>query len=138
MPQASFAIQPRLTAVSLAYSNQLFIADSVLPRLVIDSQSFKWSKYTLADGFTIPDTRVGRKSAPNQIDWTASELTDSTVDYALEDAIPNADILNAAAAQDIAGLMPIDPEARSTQLLTDLIALDREFRVATAMTTLGT
>lgn len=138
MPQAPFTIQPRLTAVSLAYANQSFIADSVLPRLMIDIQSFKWSKYTLADGFTIPDTRVGRKSAPNQIDWTATEQTDSTSDYALEDAIPQADILNAAAAQAVAGMMPIDPEARSTQLLTDLIALDRELRVATTMTTLGT
>ncbi|WP_315804041.1 capsid protein [Bradyrhizobium sp. SZCCHNS3002] len=138
MAQAPFVIQQRLTAITLAYRNQLFIADQVLPRVPVDSSAFKWSKYTLADGFTIPDTRVGRKSAPNEIDWTATEQTDSVVDYALDDKIPNADIQNAMAAQAVQGVMPIDPESRSTELLSDLVALDRENRVATTLFTLGT
>lgn len=138
MPQAPFSIQQRLTAITLAYRNQVFIADQVLPRIGVDSSAFKWSKFTLADGFTIPDTRVGRKSAPNEIDWTATELTDSVIDYGLDDRIPQADIMNANAAQAVQGVRPIDPEARSTELLSDLVALDRENRVATTMFTLGT
>ena len=138
MPQSPFVISPRLTAIALTYANAGLVADLLLPRLRVDSPSFKWSKYTLADGFTIPDTRVGRKSATNQIDWTATELTDSVVDFGLEDAIPNFDILAAAANQAVQGSMPVDPEARSAQLLEDLVQLDRENRVATLMTTLGT
>lgn len=138
MSQAPFTIQQRLMAITLAYRNQAFISDLVLPRVPVDSSAFKWSKFTLADGFTIPDTRVGRKSAPNEIDWSATEQTDSTVDYGLDDRIPQADILNAQAAQRIQGVLPIDPEARSTELLTDLVALDRENRVATSLFTLGT
>lgn len=138
MPQANFVIQPTLTAISLTYKNRDFIAEAVLPRVPVASQTFKWSKYTLADGFTIPDTRVGRKSAPGQIDWTASETSDSTVDFGLEDAIPNADIQNAAAAMKIFGQMPIDPQQRSTTLLTQLIATDRENRVAQLVFALGT
>lgn len=138
MAQAPFVIQPRLTAIVMTYRNQALIADSILPRLQVDSPSFKYSKYSLADGFTIPDTRVGRKSGVNQIDWTASETSDFTVDYGLEDAIPNFDIMAAQAAMTTQGVMPIDPEARSAQLLEDLVQLDRENRVATLMTTLGT
>jgi len=138
MATAPFTVQQRLTAISLAYTNQAFIADSVLPRVIVDSSAFKWSKFTMADGFTIPDTRVGRKSAPNQIDWSAAEQNDATVDFGLEDAIPMADIMNAAAAQSVQGVMPIDPEARSTQLLTDLLALDRENRVAASVFAAGT
>lgn len=138
MSQAPFTIQQRLMAITLAYRNQAFIADLVMPRVPVDSSAFKWSKFTLADGFTIPDTRVGRKSAPNEIDWSATEQTDSTVDYGLDDRIPQSDILNAQAAQRIQGVLPIDPEARSTELLTDLVALDRENRVATSLFTLGT
>jgi hypothetical protein len=138
MAQAPFVIQQRLTAITLAYRNQQFISDLVLPRIPVDSSAFKWSKFTLADGFTIPDTRVGRKSAPNEIDWTATEQTDSVVDYGLDDRIPQMDITNAMAAQAVQGVMPIDPEARSTELLSDLIALDRENRVATTLFTLGT
>jgi hypothetical protein len=138
MSQAPFTIQPVLTAIALTYTNQAFVADRVLPRIPVVSPAFKWSKFTLADGFTIPDTRVGRKSGTNQIDWTATEQNDATKDYGLEDKIPMSDILAAKAAMAVQGVMPLDPEARSTQLLTDLIALDRESRVATLMSTLGT
>jgi hypothetical protein len=138
MAQAPFVIQPQLTAISLVYKNKSFIAENVLPRVPVASQSFKWSKYTLGDGFTIPDTRVGRKSAPGQIDWTAAEFTDSTVDFGLEDAVPVADIQNANAVEKMWGTKPIDPMMRSTTLLTQLIATDRENRVAQLVFALGT
>lgn len=130
MSQAPFVIQPRLTAITLAYRNLRLIADDVLPRVPVDSPLFKWSAYTLGDAFTVPDTRVGRKGAVNEIDWTASEQTAMTSDYGLEDAIPYYDVMAAQAAMKAQGVYPIDPEARSTELLSDLVALDREVRVA--------
>lgn len=138
MAQAPFVIQPQLTAISLTYQNRTFIAETVLPRVPVMSQAFKWSKYTLGDGFTIPDTRVGRKSAPGQIDWTATEFSDATLDYGLEDAVPQADIQNAEAVQKMWGTKPIDPMMRSTTLLTQLIATDRESRVANIVFALAT
>lgn len=130
MAQAPFVIQPRLTAITLAYRNLRLVADSVLPRVPVDSPLFKWSQYTLGDAFTVPDTRVGRKGDVNEIDWTATEQTAQTSDYGLEDAIPYYDVMAAQAAMKTQGVYPIDPEARSTELLTDLVALDREVRVA--------
>lgn len=126
MANAPFVIQPYLTSIALAYRNQRMIADDVLPRVPVERQVFKYSAYTLEDGFTVPDTRVGRKSKPNEIDWTATELTDQTRDYGLEDGIPYADVANTQGQP----ATPINPEARSTELLTDLILLDREVRVA--------
>lgn len=128
--QTPFVTQPRLTAITLTYRNQKLIAEQVLPRIPVDSQVFKYSQYTLADDFNVPDLLVGRKSKPNQIDWSATETTSSTDDYALDDAIPGQDIAAARAAQLAQGVYPIDPEARSTTLLTDLVALAREQRVA--------
>lgn len=130
MAQAPFVIQPRLTAITLAYRNEKLISDDVLPRIPVESEVFKYSAYTKADAFTVPDTRVGRKSQVNEIDWSATETTNTTKDYGLEDAIPYYDVLAAQAAQKAQGVMPIDPQARSTELLTDLIALDREIRVS--------
>lgn len=130
MAQAPFVVQPHLTAIALAYRNQKLIADSVLPRVPVLSELFKWSKYQKEEGFTVPDTRVGRKSATNQIDWHATEQTASTKDYGLEIPIPNKDIKDAKSVQATQGVMPIDPVMRSTELLTDLIALDREVRTA--------
>lgn len=130
MAQAPFVIQPQLTAIALAYRNEKFVADDVLPRVPVESPNFKWSQYTKGDAFTVPDTRVGRKGDVNEIDWSATEQTTSTKDYGLEDAIPYSDVMAAQAAQRTQGVMPIDPQARSTELLTDLVQLDRELRVA--------
>jgi hypothetical protein len=127
---APFVIQPRLTAITLAYRNQRLVADDVLPRIPVESPLFKYSSYNLADAFTVPDTRVGRKGDVNEIDWTATEQTASTSDYGLEDAIPYYDVMAANAAMKAQGVYPIDPQARSTELLTDLVALDREIRVS--------
>src|SRR5665213_2745687 len=130
MPQAPFVVQPQLTAITLTYRNGKLIADDVLPRIPVLSPNFKYSKYAQADAFTIPDTRVGRKGDVNEIDWSATEATASTSDYGLEDPIPYADLAAAAAAPKVAGVMPIDPMARSTEVLTDLVLLDREQRAA--------
>ena len=138
MAQAPFVVQPQLTAVTLAYRNQQYIADAVLPRVPVLSQQFKWSQFALADGFTIQDTRVGRKSAPNEIDWLATEQTSSTIDYGLDDRIAGMDIESANAAASVTGVKPLDPRMRSTELLSELVALDREQRVANLLFALGT
>jgi hypothetical protein len=130
MSQTPFVIQPRLTSIALTYRNEKMIADQVLPRVPVESQTFKYSQFTQADAFTVPDTKVGPKSAVNEIDWTATEASASTQDYALEDLIPGYDVQAAQAAQLAQGVMPIDPQARSTELITSLLELDRETRAA--------
>lgn len=122
MSNAPFAIQPELTAISIAYRNQKLIADQVLPRVTVGRQEFKYQKQTLAEGFTIPNTLVGRKSAPTQVEFSATEAMDATLDFGLDDLVPQADIQNAAFGQD--------PVGRAVEGLTDLILLDRERRAA--------
>jgi hypothetical protein len=122
MSNAPFPIQAELTAVAIAYRNRKLIADQVLPRAQVGKQEFKYLKHTLADGFTVPDTKVGRKGRPNEVDFSASEVTDSTVDYGLDDPVPQADIDNAPPNYN--------PLGRATEGLTDLILLDREKRAA--------
>lgn len=124
--QARFVVNPALTAIAMTYKNGVLIADDVLPRLPVASEVFKYNKYTQADGFTVPDTKVQRKGRVNQIDWSATQITDQTNDYGLEDAIPQKDI-------DLARAVPgggIDPLPHSTELISDLVALDREVRAA--------
>jgi hypothetical protein len=130
MANAPFPIQPALTAVAIRYGNSNYIADAVAPRVPVGTQEFKWLKHTLADGFTVPDTRVGRKSQPNEVEFTATEETSSTLDYGLDDPIPQADINNAP--------VNYDPLARATEGVMDLIMLDREKRVADVIFAAGT
>lgn len=122
MANAPFPIQPELTAIALAYRNPALIADQVLPRVPVGKQEFKYLKHTLAESFTIPDTKVGRISRPTQVEFSATEVADYCVGYGLEDAVPDADIQNAPPN--------FDPLGRAAEGLTDLIALDREQRTA--------
>lgn len=119
---APYPIQPELTAIALAYSNRSMIADEVLPRLAVGKQEFKYLKHDVAEGFTIPDTKVGRRSSPGQVEFSATELADFTQDYGLDDVIPQNDLDNAPPNYD--------PLGKSTAFLTNLILLDREVRVA--------
>lgn len=120
--KAPFPITPALTAIAIAYRNARMIADNVLPRVPVGKQEFKYRKFALADGFTLPDTKVGRTSQPNQVEFGFTEATSATRDYALDDPIPQADIENAPEGYD--------PLGRSTEQITNLIQLDREVRVA--------
>lgn len=118
-----FPIDPILTAVAIAYRNPdiALIGDQVLPRTPT-AQEFKYLKYDLAQGFTIPDTKVGRKSTPTEVDFSATEVQDKVVDHGLDDLVPNEDI-----ESDNQG---VDPLGIATMYLTNLVNLSREQRVA--------
>jgi hypothetical protein len=130
MANAPFPIQPALTAIAIRYRNAEMIADQVLPRVPVATQEFKYFKHALAEGFTLPDTKVGRRSKPNEVEFTATETPGMCSDYALDDPIPQADLDQAPAN--------MDPRGRAVEGLADLIALDREKRVADLVFALGT
>jgi len=117
-----FPVDTRLTGIALAYQNRMLIADSVLPRTPVGNQSFKWLNFNKADRFTIPNTLVGRKGRPNEVEFGATETSGLTKDYGLDDVVPIDDIASAPQGYD--------PLGNATEGLTDLIALDREKRVA--------
>jgi hypothetical protein len=123
MSSTPFPLLPYLTSIAVNYQNRLLIADQVLPRVPVGKQLFRYYKYNINDAFTIPDTKVGRTSAPAQIEFGATPVDSSTKDYALDNPIPQIDIDNAAGT-------PYDPEAHGTEVTTDLILLDREVRAA--------
>lgn len=130
MATRPFPVDARLTAIALAYRNPdiALIADEVLPLTPVSAE-FKWLKYDLAQGFTIPDTKVGRKSFPTEVEFTATEQTDKVVDHALADFIPNEDI-----EDDNQG---VDPRGTAVAYLSNLLNLAREIRVAAAVFATG-
>lgn len=130
MSKAPFPIQPALTAIAIAYRNTRLIADDVLPRVPVGAQEFKYLKHALAEGFTVPDTLVGRKSRPNQVEFSGTEETASTVDHGLDSPVPQADIDNAPTNYD--------PLGKATEFTTNLVMLDREVRTSNLVFANGT
>lgn len=129
MSTTAFAINPELTAVAIGYKNRDIdlIADIVLPR-IFTAKSFKYTKYNQADGYTVPATRVGRKSDPTMVDFGGTVVNDECVDFGLDDLVPN-DEMEAWTAMSKPATA-VSPLAKSTSLLTGLVQLDREIRVA--------
>lgn len=125
MATRPFPVDVRLTAISLAYRNPdlALIADGVMP-LTPCAQEFKWLKYDLGAGYSVPDLKVGRKSYPTEVEFNATEQLDKVVDYGLDDFIPNEDL--------DADNQGVDPRGTAVGFLSNLLMLGREIRVAAA------
>ncbi|WP_334158707.1 hypothetical protein [Oryzomicrobium sp.] len=127
----AFPVSPSLSAVAIGYRNPdiVLIADEALPR-VPTAKKFSYTKYGAAQGFTVPDTKVGRRSEPNMVDFGGTLINDEVEDHGLDDLVPNDDIKAWEDMAKPASGGPIDPRALSTMMLTSLVQLDREVRVA--------
>lgn len=126
MGVSPFQFLPELTAIVIAYRNKALISDLVLPRTTpVGKQVFDYFQYAMAEGFTIPDTKVGRKGVPNEVEFSGILLQSATQDYGLDDFIPQSDMDNAPPGYD--------PQGRAVEGIADLLALDREVRVASVV-----
>lgn len=126
-----FTPNAAMTAIAIGYRNLAiaYIADRALPRVPVMTEDFKWLRYNDDEAFTVPETRIGRKGRLSEVEFTASEESGSVKTYGLKTGVPNSDI-RAAAAQRAAGLTTYDPLLHNAAMLTELILLDRERRVA--------
>ncbi|MBS7541491.1 major capsid protein [Ancylobacter lacus] len=124
MSSFPFPVDPQLTGVVIAYQNAELIADRVLPRIgpPLTRQTFRYMKFDFAQSVTVPETRVGRKGEPNEVEFGGTELDASTLDYGLDDVVPIDDVKNAPAGYN--------PLTYAAQGVMDLVLLDREKRVA--------
>lgn len=120
---APFTVQPRLTQIAMAVKPQGMVADLVCPRVPVEAEKFIYTKMTTDEAFTIPNTRVGRTSEPNTVEFGGVDVTDSTEDYGLDDIVPNKDVKNAQGTN-------YDPMAAATERTALLVELAREQRVA--------
>ena len=128
-----FSTAARLSQIAMAVKPVGMIADQAAPRIAVPSEEFIYTKYTVEDRFTITDTRIGRKSEPNQVEFGGADITDKTEDRGLDDFVPKKDLDK---ARD--GNTNFDPEASAVEGLATLVDLDRESKVATLYNTLTT
>lgn len=131
MSTTAFPINPALTAIAIGYKNPdvALIADRVLPRFPT-AKKFAYTQYNAAQGYTVPNTKVGRKSEPTMVDFQGTLINSEVLDYGLDDLIPNDEIEAFNSMPKPASGGPIDPQQLSTMMLSGLLELDREVRVA--------
>lgn len=134
----AFPVNPTLTAIAIGYKNPEtdMIAAQVLPE-VPTAKKFKYTAYGAAQAFTVPDTQVGRKSEPNQVEFGGTEVIDEVLDWGLDDMVPNDEILAWMNMDKPSSGGPLNPLDISTMLLTHLVGIAREIRVANTVFNLG-
>lgn len=130
MAKTPFVIVPELTAIAVAYRQGNLIADQVLPYVPVNTQEFRYKKFSLADDFTVPVTLVGRKGAPQQIEFGETEVTASTDDHALDVPVPNVDQEAYERARASGNTGGTDPMMRATSQGAQLLLTAREKRAA--------
>nr|WP_321482232.1 capsid protein [uncultured Cohaesibacter sp.] len=123
-----FTPSPTLTNIAVSYRNPDYslIADDVLPR-VPSVRNFKYQSYNEAEAFTLPDTKVGRRSTPNQVEIEGAEKDSSVEDFGIDVPLDKVTI-------DEAKQNGFNPEHRATERATDIVILGREVRVASLVT----
>lgn len=122
MANFPFAPDVERTAIAIAFRPEGMIADRVLPRASVGKRQFSYTVHDRKSLTHIPDTRIGRRSSANQVEFGSADVEASTSPYGLTTVIPNDDERNAPE-----GNKPSDTAVIS---LMGLIALDRERRVA--------
>jgi hypothetical protein len=139
MATTAFPVNQELTAIAMVYRNpaHTLIADEVLPR-VSTGKKFTWTRYDLAQGYTVPNTHVGRKSEPTQVDFNGVPVNDEVEDWGLDDVVPNDEIEAWEAMTKPERGGPINPLHATTMFLEGLVQLDRELRVANKVFNLAT
>lgn len=115
-----YTTTPELLAIAIAYTNKQMIADMVLPRMRVGKSAYEYSVYDMAE-FNIPDTNVGRRGVPGEIEMGATRQSGIIKEQGLSHSIPWGDIEEAEEGYD--------PVARAVPLLQRNVALAREKRV---------
>jgi hypothetical protein len=123
-----FPVNTIYTAITLGYRNLNYIADRVLPRVGVANRDFGYMTVNSVDRFQFPPTLVGRKGEPNEVETSATRATSSVDDHGLDDVVPQADIDSARGTN-------FNPMAAAVALVTGLILLAREKRVADIVNT---
>ena len=132
MATTAFPVNPNLTAIAIGYKNRDvdLIADLVMPRVGRTGKLFRYTRYAAADAYTVPSTRVARRAEPTVLEFGGTLVPDECLDYGLDDIVPNDEIVAWEEMQKPSSGGPVSPLAKSTSLLTSLMMLDREVRVA--------
>lgn len=118
-----FPVDPQLTAIAIAVSVNNLIADEVLPRTSPLAKSmFSYQYFPSEQFFTVPDSKVGRKSKVNEVSFHGELRTEETEDFGLDHPLSFNDLRDAPDNTDIRGL--------TTEWLMQLVLLGREVRCA--------
>lgn len=130
MPQLNTVhIDAALSNLSIAYRNQKFVADQVMPIIKVKKESDRYYVWNRGNGFRVPKTLRSDGAESNKITLKVSDEGYHCEEYALNIDLTDRQKAN---ADNVLNL-----RKNKMTFIQDLVLLDREKRVSTLLTTLG-
>lgn len=117
-----YPIDSAVAPVVIGYKNGQMIGDLVAPEVQVDSVAFEYSEYDEADILNVADTRIGRTSDPNQLEYKGTKKPGLCHPHALITYVPTMD-------QRQKRKLPVDPKLRAASLMMYHISFANELRV---------
>ncbi len=121
-----FHLDAVLTNISIAFKNPGFVGNMIMPKIKVKKESDVYYKYG-QEKFSIPQALRAIRTKYKRIDWTVTTDSYRCHEYGLEDAIDDREKENAD--------NPLNLDIDTTEVLTDMITLGREKRIADLLTT---
>lgn len=124
---SGFYVDPVLSNLSVAYQQQMFVADRIFPRIGgLSKPSGQYYKFLKEHFGPIPETLRAPGTRAREVEWTHELATFVTTQRALIGKVTDED----REAQDA----PIQLEQNTTLNTTELLQMDRERRVVDLLT----
>lgn len=122
-------VDPVLSNVSKAYSNEMYIAEMLLPAFKVGTQRGKYYQYDKAK-FRRNSTKRAAGAKAKEVEYGLSTASYSAEDHALKEKTPWEIIKQADSA--------LDPERDAAENVTEQLMIDREVALATSMAATAT
>ena len=125
MSEKRIQLNPELTAIAQTYRNETCIADDVLPKVPVNTESFSYIKFDKRDFLSVPETLIGEKGRSNEVEQRGKEDTGKVENHSLKEFISVAE-----QEENEQSRAKIDLKERATNQLTDLMLLRKEITLA--------
>lgn len=126
MANRYLGVDPMLTNVAIAYSNDAYVAELLFPSFPVAKQSAKHFVYDRGR-FRVVDNLRGTSSPSNEVTMALTVGTPYYADdHSLKMFVPDEDVDNS--------ITPTDPFVDATEYLMDMHAVAREVELATILT----
>ena len=116
-----------LTNLSVQYANDEYIGERLVPVVPVDKRSDEFATYSKRDRLGQYDDKIGPRGDANEVEENRGSDNYSVVDRALQNFVPAETVDNQDAVFD--EMMDL------TESVADNLALNREIRIATLLTT---
>jgi len=116
-----------LANMSVQYKNDAYIGLDLMPVVDVAKKSDDYFVYNKRDRLEGPDDLMTNRARPNEVSENRSTASYSLKDYALKNYVDNETLRN----QD----EPLDESVDLVEAINDVLALKREIRIASVLTT---